>query len=72
MDYLVVLMEKIVINVDNGKHLRRQEGGGNEGNAVTRNKNDTMCIACREQGNGTDLDKVPCRACIKIFHAGEC
>ena len=62
-------MEKIVINVDNCKHLRREEG---QGNAGTRNKNDTMCITCREQGNGTDLDKVPCRACIKIFHAGEC
>ena len=57
-------MEKIVINCGQ----RRQEG---EGNAGTSNKKDTMCIACKEQGKGTDLDKVPCRSCIKIFHAGE-
>ena len=64
-----VSMEEILVSVDNSEHLRRQE----KGDTGKRNRNDTMCFACREQGKGklTGLDKLPCHACIKIFHTCE-
>lgn len=66
-------MEKILVRVDNSEHLRRQKREEGEGNTGKRNRNNTMCFACKEQGKGklTALDKLPCRACIQIFHACE-